>query len=73
LDYFSGVRLGSGDRRPLVGAHPHHSKIWLVNGLSTKGVSLMPWLAKETADALEGIKQLDPEIDIRRFKRTQLL
>jgi glycine oxidase len=38
-----GLRPTTPDRRPLVGEHPVHKNVFLLNGLGTKGVSLAPF------------------------------
>ena len=63
----AGVRPTVIDRRPLVGVHPEHSTMAVLNGLGTRGVMLAPTMAKELFNHLEHQQPLDPEIDINRF------
>ncbi len=55
------------DRRPLVGTHPIHKQIHVLNGLGTRGVMLGPAMAKALYDAVENQIPLPKEIDIQRF------
>jgi len=66
-DHEAGVRPTTQDRRPLVGIHPRHPRLALLNGLGTRGVMTAPFVAKQLADLLESGVPLDPEIDIARF------
>lgn len=63
----AGFRPSSVDRRPVAGEHPHNKKLGILNGLGTKGVSLAPYISKLLADKFENGKELDREIDIKRF------
>ncbi len=67
LEHEAGVRPTTQDRRPLVGIHPEHPRIALMNGLGTRGVMAAPFLARQLLDLLEKGIPLDPEIDIARF------
>lgn len=63
-----GFRPTTPDRRPLVGRHPGHSRLWTLNGLGTKGVSLAPYFAEELVAAMENQKPLNKLVDIERYK-----
>jgi glycine/D-amino acid oxidase-like deaminating enzyme len=62
-----GIRPTVKDRRPVVGAHPKHPHVWVLNGLGTRGVMLAPHCASYLADRLEGKRELDLELDPSRF------
>ncbi|MFN3588298.1 MAG: NAD(P)/FAD-dependent oxidoreductase [Spirosomataceae bacterium] len=62
----AGVRPATKDRRPIIGKHPDHANMFIVNGLGTKGVSLAPWCIQEFVDYLDTGKELNPEITIER-------
>jgi glycine oxidase len=55
------------DRRPLVGQHPVHSNLYILNGLGTKGASLAPYLVVQLMAFLEKNEVLDSDIDICRY------
>lgn len=68
LEHFAGVRPTVLDRRPLVGEHPIHKSMYILNGLGTRGVMLGPYLAQLLFDSIENKTELDPQVDIIRFK-----
>jgi len=62
-----GVRPTVLDRRPIMGQHPEHRKLFIFNGLGTKGYLMAPTLAKDMcAFLLEG-KELEKEVSLKRF------
>lgn len=67
LRQVAGFRPSSVDRRPLLGRHPDIQNLGILNGLGTKGVSLAPYMAKLLVENFENGKELDREIDIKRF------
>jgi len=67
IEHFAGVRPTVRDRKPLVGTHPNHERIHILNGLGTRGVMLAPSMAKALFEFIENQKPLDKEIDIKRF------
>jgi len=60
------VRPTVRDRRPLLGAGPLSSNIFIFNGLGTKGALLAPYWAQHLADHLLTGTPLDREVDVRR-------
>ena len=64
----AGIRPTVKDRRPLVGLHPVHKNLAILNGLGTRGVMLAPYVAKALFNHIENGKPLEIDIDIRRFK-----
>lgn len=71
VEHLAGVRPTVKDRRPMVGTHPNHKNIHLLNGLGTRGVMLAPAMAKDLFENIENQKPLDIQIDIKRFKKIQ--
>jgi glycine oxidase len=69
LAHEAGVRPTVSDRRPLIGLHPTHSCLAVFNGMGTKAVMLAPYFAGAFADHLLREVILDPEADIRRFRK----
>lgn len=54
-DQRAGIRPATLDRKPLLGRHPQHPRMGVLNGLGSKGVSLAPYLAEMLiAHLLEG-------------------
>jgi glycine/D-amino acid oxidase-like deaminating enzyme len=69
VDHQAGIRPAIADRRPVVGAHPDHSNLYILNGLGAKGVMLAPFLVDQLIDLIEGKGAIDPEIEPGRFIR----
>jgi glycine oxidase len=68
VSHFAGVRPTVRDRRPLVGTHPIHKSLHILNGLGTRGVMLGPSMAKALFNFIDCKIPLDTEIDIKRFE-----
>ncbi|MDN5201533.1 FAD-dependent oxidoreductase [Fulvivirgaceae bacterium BMA10] len=67
IDQVAGHRPATKDRRPFVGQHPEMGTLCIFNGFGTKGVSLIPYFAKEFCDFLECNKNLNNEVNITRY------
>ncbi|OUR94360.1 FAD-dependent oxidoreductase [Flavobacteriales bacterium 34_180_T64] len=67
VNQLAGIRPTVKDRRPLVGKHPLHQNMYVLNGLGTRGVMIAPYVAKQLYHFVEHGKSLDNEIDIDRF------
>lgn len=68
MDHWAGIRPTVKDRRPMLGTHPIYKNLHLLNGLGTRGVMLAPAMAKMLFNAIEYGTELDPYVDIKRFK-----
>ncbi len=68
IDHCAGVRPTVKDRRPLLGTHPLHKNVHVLNGLGTRGVMLAPAMAKSLFNYIENQIPLDKTIDILRIK-----
>lgn len=68
IEHYAGVRPTVKDRRPLVGTHPLHATIHVLNGLGTRGVMLAPAMATSLFNNIENNIPLEPMIDIKRIK-----
>ncbi|TXE09405.1 FAD-binding oxidoreductase [Gelidibacter salicanalis] len=69
VDQVAGIRPTTKDRRPLVGKHPNHGNMTILNGLGTRGVMIGPYVAKNLYQHLEHGTPLEEEIDIKRFQK----
>ena len=67
IEQKAGIRPTTNDRRPLIGTHPMHQKMAILNGLGTRGVMMAPFVAKALYESIEDGISLDKEIDIARF------
>jgi glycine oxidase len=71
VSHFAGVRPTVKDRRPLIGTHPAHQSLHVLNGLGTRGVMLGPSMAIALFNFIEKKIPLDTEIDIKRFDKNK--
>ena len=69
ISHFAGIRPTVKDRRPLLGTHPNHTTLHILNGLGTRGVMLGPAMALDLFEYIEKGKPLDKTIDIKRFTK----
>ncbi|MCR9225993.1 MAG: FAD-binding oxidoreductase [Flavobacteriaceae bacterium] len=69
VDHVAGIRPTVVDRRPLVGRHPEHQNLYVLNGFGSRGVLIGPYASKQLFDHIEEQSQLDPEMDIKRFTK----
>ena len=67
IEHLAGVRPTVKDRRPLLGTHPNHPNIHILNGLGTRGVMLGPPMAVDLFNHIENNKPLEKAIDIKRY------
>ena len=67
VGHVAGVRPAVKDRRPLIGQSAVQPKVFIFNGLGTKGALLAPFWAEHFAEHLLGKKALDGEVDVSRF------
>lgn len=69
IKHVAGVRPTVGDRRPLVGRHPKHKNIFVLNGFGSRGVLIAPYASLQLCNYIEENAPLDPEMDVSRFTR----
>ncbi|RRO16439.1 NAD(P)/FAD-dependent oxidoreductase [Flavobacteriaceae bacterium 14752] len=67
VDQVCGIRPTTKDRRPVVGTHPKHKNIHILNGFGSRGVMLSPKLGQTLVEHILKKKTIDPEISIQRF------
>lgn len=63
-----GLRPTTPDRRPILGRHPEALRLWTLNGLGTKGVSLAPYFSGVLIDAIENGTPLNKDVNVERYK-----
>lgn len=68
LEHLAGIRPTVKDRKPLIGTHPEHKNVHLLNGLGTRGVMLGPSLAKELYESILTGVPVRREVGLQRFK-----
>tara|TARA_R110000796_G_scaffold250788_4_gene380807 strand:+ start:184315 stop:185373 length:1059 start_codon:yes stop_codon:yes gene_type:complete len=69
VQHVAGIRPTVTDRRPLVGTHPEHQTLHVLNGFGSRGVMIAPTASKELYAAIETNKPIDPEMNINRFTK----
>ena len=62
----AGLRPTVADRRPYLGTHPQNKKLFIFNGLGTKGVMLAPYFSKHLLEHIVDQKPLMEEVNIQR-------
>lgn len=67
VDHVAGIRPTVTDRRPLVGVHPKHDNLFVLNGLGSRGVLIAPYAALQLWEYIGKGNPLDSELDIKRF------
>ena len=67
--HVAGIRPTVADRRPLVGRHPVHSNLFVLNGLGSRGVLIAPFAAQQLWEHIEEGAALVEEMDIKRYAR----
>lgn len=69
IEHLAGVRPTVKDRKPLLGTHPEHRNLYILNGLGTRGVMLGPYMAKKLFDNIENGIPIERELNINRFDK----
>lgn len=69
IDHQAAIRPSILDRRPVLGIHPDHDHIAILNGLGTKGASLGPFFSRKLVEHLIDGHALNVEVDISRFTK----
>lgn len=67
VEHVAGIRPTVSDRKPLVGRHPKHKNMYLLNGLGSRGVMIAPSASMQLYALIENREALAPEIDLSRF------
>jgi glycine oxidase len=69
VDQTSGIRPTVKDRKPLLGNFPEHPKVYFLNGLGTRGLSMAPLLSEWLYAFIEQNKTLPNQVVITRFNK----
>lgn len=62
----AGIRPATFDRKPFIGFHPEKPQVGIFNGFGTKGVSLVPYFARQWVNYLTGQGELIEEVNVGR-------
>ena len=68
LEHKAQIRATVVDRRPLLGIHPLNNKLFILNGMGTRGVLMAPLLSQWLYEYIENQSKLPEESDIKRFE-----
>jgi len=69
VEHVAGVRPTVKDRKPMLGTHPNHKNLHVLNGMGTRGVLLAPNMAWDLFQHIQASTPLDAEVNISRFKK----
>ena len=69
VNHVAGIRPTVADRRPLLGKHPEHLHMYVLNGFGSRGVMIAPYASNLLLKYIESNKALPAEIDISRFTK----
>lgn len=67
IGHTAGIRPTIIDRRPVVGRHPKHKNVLILNGMGTRGTLLGPAMTEGLFNFIENNLSIDPEADVSRF------
>jgi glycine oxidase len=68
VEHRAAIRPTVQDRRPLLGVHSQYKRLYVFNGLGTRGVLMGPLLANWLFQFIEHQKELPSEVAIGRFE-----
>ncbi len=63
----AGIRPATRDKKPFIGQHPKHKRLFIFNGFGAKGSLLIPYYARRFSRFLKHADPLPAAVDIRRF------
>ena len=66
-DHLTGIRPGTVDSRPIIGAHPTELGLYLINGLGSKGASSAPLMTQQLTEHILRKSPIENEVNIARF------
>lgn len=67
IEQWTAVRVASKDRKPLIGAHPTISGLYLINGMASKGLIYSPTAANRLINFILGDKKALKNWDLQRY------
>ena len=69
VEHVAGIRPTVADRRPLVGRHPEHPQLYLLNGFGSLGVLIAPYASQGLYQLIQNGTALDEDMDLSRFTK----
>ncbi|QLG45831.1 NAD(P)/FAD-dependent oxidoreductase [Costertonia aggregata] len=73
IDQVAGIRPTVTDRRPLVGQHPEHKNLFVLNGFGSRGVMIAPSASQQLYHFIEEKSPISQEMDISRFRKKYVM
>lgn len=67
VNHDAGLRPTTPDRKPMIGRHPEHGSMYLMNGLGSKGVSLAPYISNLLLKFILEDEGIPDEVNINRY------
>lgn len=67
IDHRAAFRPTVEDRRGVIGEHPHHPNLFVLNGMGTRGSFNAPSLSKYLFNAIENDQEIPKEYRVSRF------
>jgi len=67
-DQWVAFRSTTSDRKPFIGRHSTHERLWLFNGMGAKGMSLAPYFSEALLDLIFSGNTLPEEVNPYRFQ-----
>jgi len=64
----AGIRPATRDRQPMIGPHPRFPRLFLLNGLGSKGALYAPAMCRYLVEHLLRGAAIPPVYDLRRFE-----
>ncbi len=65
--HLAGIRPGTLDSRPIIGAHPNDIGLYLINGLGSKGASTAPAMTQQLTEHILKKSPINDEVNLTRF------
>lgn len=65
--HWAGIRPASKNRKPVMGTHPIHNNVHILNGMGTKGTSLAPYFSKLLYHHIYQDSSIMEEVNVQRY------
>jgi len=69
VDHRAAIRPAGFDHKPLLGNHPDHPSLWILNGIGAKGVLHAPWCAEMLINAMLLQQPIDTDLAWNRKRK----
>jgi glycine/D-amino acid oxidase-like deaminating enzyme len=67
IDQVAGVRPTVRDRKPILGVHPEHQNLFILNGFGSRGVMAAPALSSKLIKHIFDGEEIEKEVNLSRF------